>query len=131
MKPEELMMSDMPWAVAWYGNRKCLWATLDAPSDLKMSKNSDFFAVHDFQKPIQGILLTRLTTDAKWFSQMIQGQDFAWGKFMLECLLRTNVPSGFPLKYSPPGFLQEGLLFLSDRERWAASSSERRKVQPH
>lgn len=127
MDPDELMMSDMPWAVAWYGNRNCLWATLDAPSDLKTVTHSDFFDIHDYQKPIQGILLTRLTTDAKWFSQMIQGQDFAWGKFMLECLLRTNVPSGFPLKYSPPGFLQEGLLFLSDRNRWDVPGYERRK----
>jgi hypothetical protein len=131
MQPEELMMSDMPWAVAWYGNRKCLWATLDAPSDLKSTKQSDFFDIHDYQKPIQGILLTRLTTDAKWFSQMIQGQDYAWGKFMLECLLRTNVPAGFPLKYSPPGFLQEGLLFLSDRNRWDTPGVQRRKQQAH
>jgi 4-amino-4-deoxy-L-arabinose transferase-like glycosyltransferase len=131
MKPEELMMSDMPWAVAWYGDRKCLWATLDAPSDMKLIKQSDFFDIHDYQKPIQGILLTRLTTDARWFSQMIQGQDYAWGKFMLECLLRTNVPSGFPLKYSPRGFLQEGLLFLSDRNRWDAPGTEEWKRRPH
>lgn len=125
MGPNELLMSDMPWAVAWYGERKCLWATLDAPSDLKAVKRSDFFDIHDYQKPIQGILLTRLTTDAKWYSQMIQSQDYAWGKFMLECLLRTNVPTGFPLKYSPRGFLQEGLLFLSDRNRWDAPGSQR------
>ncbi len=131
MKQDELMMSDMPWAVAWYGDRKCLWATLDAPSDLRAAKQSDFFEVHDYQKPIQGILLTRLTTDAKWFSQMIQGQDYAWGKFMLECLLRTNVPTGFPLKYSPPGFLQEGLLFLSDKNRWESGPSQRRRQPPH
>jgi hypothetical protein len=129
MKPNELMMSDMPWAVAWYGDRKCLWMTLDAPSDLNMAKATDFFAIHDFQKPIQGILLTRVTTDAKWFGQMIQGQDYAWGKFMLECLLRTNVPNGFPLKYSPPGFLQHGLLFLSDGERWRTTLLEKQKTQ--
>jgi hypothetical protein len=121
MKQDELMMSDMPWAVAWYGNRKCLWVTLDAPSNIQRSDHSDFYTMHDFQKPIQGILLTRVTTDAKWFSQMIKGQDYVWGKFMLECLLRTNVPSGFPLQYSPPGFLEEGLLFLSDRVRWPMS----------
>jgi hypothetical protein len=131
MKPDELMMSDMPWALAWYGQRKCLWATLDAPSDIKAAKQSDFFEIHDYQKPIQGILLTRLTTDAKWFSQMIQGQDYAWGKFMLECLLRTNVPTGFPLKYSPPGFLQEGLLFLSDYNRWDTAGPDRRKQRRH
>jgi 4-amino-4-deoxy-L-arabinose transferase-like glycosyltransferase len=131
MKADEFMMSDMPWAVAWYGDRKCLWSTLDAPSDLRTSQSSDFFNFHDFQHPIQGILLTRVTTDAKWFSQMIQGQDYAWGKFMLECLLRTNVPTGFPLKHSPPGFLQYGLLFLSDRDRWSAPVQERRKGQQH
>jgi hypothetical protein len=129
MDKDELMMSDMPWAVAWYGQRKCLWATLDAPSDLKNASRSDFFTVHDFKKPIQGILLTRVTTDARWFSQMIQGQDYAWGKFMLECLLRTNVPVGFPLKYSPPGFLQHGLLFLSDHDRWGSGNVPRRKQQ--
>ena len=26
MKPDELMMSDVPWAVAWYGNRQCALA---------------------------------------------------------------------------------------------------------
>ena len=131
MAKDELMMSDMPWAVAWYGERKCLWATLDAPSDLRTVKQSDFFDIHDYQKPIQGILLTRLTTDAKWFSQMIQGQDYAWGKFMLECLLRTNVPTGFPLKHSPPHFLQEGLLFLSDRNRWETPGPEGGKRKAH
>jgi hypothetical protein len=121
MKQDELMMSDMPWAVAWYGSHKCMWLTLDAPSNMQRTDHSDFYAMHDFQKPIQGILLTRLTTDAKWYSQMIKGQDYVWGKFMLECLLRTNVPAGFPLRYSPPGFLEEGLLFLSDRTRWPMS----------
>jgi hypothetical protein len=118
MNKDELLMSDMPWAVAWYGNRKCMWLTLDAPGNNRRSEQSDFYAINDFQKPIQGLLLTRVTTDAKWFSQIMRGQDYAWGKFMLECLMRTNVPGGFPLKYSPPGFIEEGLLFLSDHSRW-------------
>ena len=29
MKPDELMMSDVPWAVAWYGDRQCVWLSLD------------------------------------------------------------------------------------------------------
>jgi hypothetical protein len=62
---------------------------------------------------------------------MIQSQDYAWGKFMLECLLRTNVPAGFPPKYSPRGFLQEGLLFLSDRNRWDKPGSDPQKPPPH
>jgi hypothetical protein len=63
-----------------------------------------------------------LTTDAKLFSQMLKGQDYAWGRFMLECLLKTNVPTGFPLRHAPPGLLRNGQIFLSDRPRWKTSS---------
>ncbi len=30
MRPDELMMSDMPWAVAWYGDRQCAWLTVNS-----------------------------------------------------------------------------------------------------
>ena len=33
MKENELMMSDVPWAVAWYGNHQCLWLTLNAQEE--------------------------------------------------------------------------------------------------
>jgi hypothetical protein len=39
MKENELMMSDVPWAVAWYGQRQCVWLTLNA--------QDDFFAIND------------------------------------------------------------------------------------
>jgi hypothetical protein len=123
MGKDELMMSDMPWAVAWYGNRRCLWLTLDAPNDKTIAtRKSDFFAIHDYLKPIQGIYLTRLTTDGQFFSQILLNPDWAWGKFLLDSLLRTNVPTGFPLKYSPPYYLREGQLFLSDYPRWKKPS---------
>lgn len=118
LRKDELMMSDMPWAVGWYGDRQCVWVTLDAPVDARLMNQSDFFAIYDYQKPIKGLYLTRLTTDAKFYSQMLKDKDHAWGRFMLESLLRTNVPSGFPLKEAPPGLLQEGQLFLSDYPRW-------------
>ena len=114
MKENELMMSDMPWAVAWYGHRRCVWVTLDAGAN---PRKSDFFAINDFQKPIQGLYLTQLTMNAQFLSQMLKGQEWAWGRFVLESLLRTNVPTGFPLKEAPSGFLPDQL-FLSDRVRW-------------
>jgi hypothetical protein len=122
LKEEELMMSDMPWAVAWYGDRKCVWVTVDAPFDSRAKVKSDFFAIYDYQKPIQGLYLTTLTTDARFFSQMLKDKDYAWGRFMLECLLRTNVPTDFPLRSAPRGFLQNGQLFLSDHDRWTRPS---------
>src|SRR5439155_4903871 len=50
MKENELIMSDMPWAVAWYAQRQCLWLTLDA--------DAEFFAVNDFLKPVRALYLT-------------------------------------------------------------------------
>lgn len=113
MGEDEWMMSDMPWAVAWYGHRTCVWTTLD------YAKDSDFYAIHDFRKPLHGLFLTPLTTDAKLRSQMMLSPEHAWGRFLLDGLLRTNLPPGFPLRHAPRGFLPDHL-FLSDWERWKA-----------
>ena len=122
MGESELMMSDMPWAVAWYGDRQCVWTTLSAPEGDKVTGKSDFFAINDFQRPINGLYLTTITTDARFYSEMLRDKDYDWGRFMVESMLRTNVPAGFPLKQAPDNMLRYGLLFLSDRVRWEESS---------
>lgn len=112
LHPDEWMMSDMPWAVAWYGDRHTVWATLG------YDRESDFYAIHDFRKPIHALYLTPVTTDAKLLTQMMnRSPEYAWGRFLLDGLLRTNVPTGFPLKHAPRGFLPDQL-FLTDWERW-------------
>jgi len=113
MKENEIMMSDMPWAIAWYGQRKCVLNTLDAGE----TTPSDFFYINDYQKPIQGLYLSPLTLDGRFTTEVLKGPDSAWGRFVLEALLRTNVPPEFPLRQSPRGMLPEHL-FLSDRNRW-------------
>ncbi|MCX6881032.1 MAG: glycosyltransferase family 39 protein [Verrucomicrobia bacterium] len=116
MTEKELMMSDMPWAVAWYGNRDCVWTTLDSGLD----QTSDFYRINDYMRPIQALYLTQITMDTKFLSEMVRGgAEGVWGRFVLDSLLRTNVPSGFPLKQAPKGYLPEQL-FLSDRIRWKA-----------
>ncbi len=134
MRPDELMMSDMPWAVAWYGNRKCLALTLDAPMDSRQvqSQNpnvvkfapptpgattNDFFLIYDNIKPIQGLYLTPLTMDARFLSEMLKRREWGWGRFVLDGLLRTNVTPTFPLKFARAGYLPDQM-FLTDRERW-------------
>lgn len=113
MEPNELMMSDMPWAVAWYGDRKCVLITMDHGK----KGNSDFFKINDYQKAIQGLYLTPITMDSKFLSQMLKSPDGEWARFVLDSILRTNVPTGFPLKKSPTGLFPEQL-FLTDRIRW-------------
>jgi hypothetical protein len=114
----ELMMSDMPWAVAWYGDRKCVWVTLDAPSDNWRNATADFYAIHDLQKPIVALYLTTLTTDAQFSSQMMRSPNWVWGRFILESQVNKSVPTGFPLKWTTPGYLDDGQMLLLDRPRW-------------
>lgn len=110
MKTQELIMTDVPWAVAWYGRRNAMWTVLNA--------KEDFFAVSDFQKPISALYLTQRTTDAKFHSQMVKPQATTWEWFILQGLVKTNLPAGFPLKKSMGGFDTVGHFFLTDRERW-------------
>jgi hypothetical protein len=112
-KPGELIMSDMPWAVAWYGRRQSVLSTLDW--------QEDFVEVTDYHKPVKGLYLTQLTTDSPFVSNWIRGENRGWGKFLVECIVRQEVPTGFPLRFAPKGFFPEQL-FLADYERWRLKS---------
>jgi hypothetical protein len=112
MKPDELMMSDVPWAVAWYGDRQCVWNTLDA--------QADFFAINDYLKPVQALYLTPLTMDGKFVSDWVQTRDISWGNFIVDTVIKNQFPPGFPLHFAPKGFLPDRL-FLTDRQRWEAA----------
>jgi len=109
LKENETAMSDIPWAMAWYGQRQCLWLTL--------SVQPDFYNVTDFQKPIVELYLTRVTIDKKFLSQWLFGNDAAWGQFALKCILENQAPPSFPLRKAQQGWAPEQLV-LTDWERW-------------
>ncbi len=111
MQEHELLMSDVPWAVAWYGQRQCLWLTLDA--------NDSFYAVNDFLKPVRGLYLTPDTLDLPFISHWIKPGAHGWGTFLLESImLRRAFPDKFPMRTLAPGYLPDHM-FLTDRVRWA------------
>lgn len=109
MNENELMMSDIPWAVAWYGKRQCVWLTRNA--------SDDFYALNDFIKPVRALYLTQATIDQKLQSQMIAAGKNGWGAFALEMLLSRQISTAFPLRKASPIF-PSGQLFLTDRQRW-------------
>lgn len=113
LAPEELMMTDMPWATAWYGDRSSVWTTLDYGA----KTHDDFYRINDEHVAVKGLYLTPLTTDAKFLSAMRQSREGVWGKFYLDAVVLRNLPSGFPLKIGPPALLPDQM-FLSDRIRW-------------
>lgn len=109
LKGNELMMSDMPWAVAWYGNRQCVWIPRDP--------EESFFEIHDRHKQVSAVYLTQLTSDAKFLSQIIQGRDYDWARFSGELILHRQLPREFPLKDVWSYYIPDQL-FIADRPRW-------------
>ena len=112
MKENELMMSDVPWAVAWYGHHQCVWLTLNM--------QDEFFAIGDgYQKPVLGLYLTPETMDAKLLSDCVRGGEDSWQNFLLKALAQNQISSKFPLPRAPSGSAAVASgLFLTDRVRW-------------
>jgi hypothetical protein len=115
MRADELMMSDQPWSVAWYGDRTCMWTTLDAGN----GPPYDFYAINDYLKPVKALMISPITMDRKFLSDFlnVRSQETAWTRFALDTMIRTNIPGGFPLTAAPTGFLPD-FLVLTDRKRW-------------
>jgi hypothetical protein len=75
-KPEELTMSDMPWALAWYGQRQCVWLT--------QKMQPDFSDINDLQKPVTVLFLTRLTLDSRIITDWLAAGTESWPNLILE-----------------------------------------------
>lgn len=113
MKPEELTMSDVPWAVAWYGNRQSVWLTLrPSPDPEDPASHEHFFTINDYLKPVSALYLTPVTLDRRFISESFRRNDYSWGSFILQSFVMKRVPGYFPLKYAheppyaPPGPLK-------------------------
>ena len=108
MQPDELMMSDLPWAVAWYGDRQCALTTINA--------SYEFFQFNDYVKTVRGLYLTFNTTDARLISEGLQGGPDSWPNFALRTIVANQIPPKFPLKVAPTSLI--GSIFLTDYRRW-------------
>ena len=113
-EPGETIMSDMPWAVAWYGDRQSMLLT--------SSPDQEFVEVNDWLKPVSGLFITRITIDQKFLSGWVLNAR-KWGRFIIEILTRGDVPKGFPLR-AAPSFLTTfpDHILLADKDRWGTSA---------
>jgi hypothetical protein len=103
LNKDELIMSDVPWAVAWYGQRECISLTLNP--------KEDFFAINDYIKPVNALYLTPKSMDGKYLTDMAQAELNTWGHFIFAAG-DNHFPEGFPLRQ--PKILNSGFL-LTDR----------------
>ncbi|MCL4177668.1 MAG: hypothetical protein KJ072_07950 [Verrucomicrobia bacterium] len=79
MEPDELMMGDLPWAIAWYGDRQAIWLTQRLADP---RHQNDLYAVHDLHKPVRALYLSHRTLDQPMFTAFYDNQERgSWGHF--------------------------------------------------
>jgi hypothetical protein len=127
MGEKDLIMSDFPWAVAWYGRRQSVWLSLKYSEEVSPKYRNDFEVMNQQGKPIRALYLsarTLKTIETQALSAWLRGEGAEnweeavsdWDTFvLLGTYLKHEVPTGFPLKRAPFGLSPE--LFLSDSER--------------
>jgi hypothetical protein len=119
IKPSELTMSDVPWAMAWYGQRQSVWLTLKATPDASdPNTHEDFLAINDYDKPIVALYLTPRTMDARFFSEWLAPGEFSWGSFVIQAMVNYELPPDFPLHRMRRDWLNTGEMVLTDWDRW-------------
>jgi 4-amino-4-deoxy-L-arabinose transferase-like glycosyltransferase len=116
VKEKELTMSDIPWAVAWYGRRDCIWLTLNPLPPGDEPSKEDLLAVNDYLKPIAQLYLSPVTIDRK----PLNG-DKGWADFVLSILVNRELPppdKKFPLTTSLQSMdmVRQGHLVLMPRD---------------
>ena len=106
---DEAIATDMPWATAWYAQRKSLLL----PKTIK-----DFNRISDFRvlgAPISGLYLTPITGNRPLFSDIYKGPYTDW-VFMI-----TRPPNvqGFSLPVFTPLPIDGECILFADRDRWS------------
>jgi hypothetical protein len=107
-QPKEILCSDMPWAVAWYANRKCL---LLPETVRQLNQISDFGVLGT---PIVGLYLTPVSGGQDFLS-LIKGPYKEWGPV----IMRTVNLNDFLLKSFTPLPVDGECILYADRERWS------------
>src|SRR5262249_2160342 len=117
MRDTELAMSDVPWAVAWYGQRQCILLTLKATPDAQDPRtHEDFLSINDYQKPIVLLYFTPRTIDSRFYSDWLAAGEISWGSFIIDSLKSGYLPPTFPLHKMPKDWFRSGQLVLTDWE---------------
>ena len=79
VKPNEAIVTDIPWAVSWYGNRAAIWLPKDKGQLETMRENGKLHS-----QPITGLLLSQYTLSASPSSLLdSRNINFAWREYIL------------------------------------------------
>ncbi len=121
----ELVMTDMPWAVAWYADRPGAWLPVEKKDFPEMKKASE-----ERGGGMAGILMSPLSLNAEHLADIFTGEYHDWAApamrgillgFGVDIMTQTDLPCRYFLPLAgqsiEKGFVAE-MLFMSDRKRW-------------
>lgn len=108
---KEIIMSDMPWAVSWYADRRSLWL----PAEMR-----DFLELHDYGRlngKIVGLYLTPVSRNRSFLYDIFKGEYRAWAPF-IENDPQVRSFQTFPFREATLLPMDGDCIFFSDRNRW-------------
>jgi 4-amino-4-deoxy-L-arabinose transferase-like glycosyltransferase len=105
-KPEEIIASDMPWAVAWYASRRSLWV----PDAVKTFNDLGDYNV--LGGPVNSLYLTPISGSQNKLGDIVRGEYKEWAA----AIQRLSSSEKYPFKWGTV-LGDNDCLFLSDRDR--------------
>ena len=99
----------MPWAVAWYADRKSLWLPMTI---------DDFIALNDYNqlKGDRRALSHARHRQPAFICEIVKGEYKDWAPFIMR---QVNI-ADFPLKAVTALPIDDECIFYADRDRWTA-----------
>ncbi|MFZ3376963.1 MAG: glycosyltransferase family 39 protein [Chthoniobacterales bacterium] len=107
MQPNEITASDMPWAIAWYADRRALWLP-ETPKTL-----IDLSDYNLLGGPVNGLYLTPISGSQDKLADILRGEYKDWAPF----ILRNMNLEKFSLKWGTLLGVEDECIFLSDHDR--------------
>jgi len=105
---DEIIASDMPWAVAWYADRKSLWLPITLQDFVDLNDNNTLGG------RIVGLYLTPVTGNRALIADIVKGEYKDWAPF----ILRSVNAKDFPLRAATALPIDNQCIFYSDHDRW-------------
>jgi hypothetical protein len=83
---QETIMTDIPWAVAWYGNRQAVWLSLKHKAGPEEKFRNDFYSLWEQFKPVSALYLASKSLQSLDMREVVkwtegQAKDEDWKRF--------------------------------------------------
>ena len=109
--PEEALASDIPWATAWYANRR----------SLLLPESAEQFELINSERllgaPLVAIYLTPASAGEKTYAGIVNGRYRDWARVVID-ELGTRTPPSWRLRSKVNLPIDGASLLLTDRKRW-------------